>query len=157
MYNINNKDILCFVKRHAIIDYSKTKKDIPKKHCLALIAFLISKYNHENDKNDIEFIRIFTNLYTWLDKANWNNLKLTIRLPENILKEKWSNDELSMMSNHIEKSIKSYNKYLCLSNSVKLDNPFGLVEWIINVLELKFNNNQNLREIIKLFMDFGIF
>jgi hypothetical protein len=51
-----------FYKRH-VIDYSKQKKIwCQKKHCLALIAFLISKYNHENDKTilnlyeDYEFI-----------------------------------------------------------------------------------------------------
>jgi hypothetical protein len=61
------------------------------------------------------------------------------------------------MSNHIEKSIKSYNKYFMLICSVKLDNPFGLVEWIINVLELNLIIIKNLREIIKLFMDFEYF
>lgn len=157
MYNITNKDILHFVRRHSIIDYFKDKTTIPKKHCLALIAFLISKYQiNENDKNDAEFIRIFTNLHTWLDKADWNKSKLTLKLPDNISKEKWSNDELNMLSIYIDKSIKSYNKCLCLLQSNKLDNPVGLIEWIINVMQHKYSN-QNLKDIITLFIDLGLF
>lgn len=150
MYDLSNISIITYACRFAVINetYRRGTQNYIIQHITSLINFLNAEYVcDDNDKNDLEAYCLLSNLLTWISsiKNLDNKEKITLKLPDTITKSKWSNQELNIFSEHIKCSIK--NKGLLWFKHKELENPLGLVEWIINMMLQKYQD-PNLKRLL---------
>lgn len=158
MYEIEVVDVINFSNRFAIIEhfYKSTQCKYKKHHIVNLLCFLKNNFkSKDNDKHDIEFMRLILNLYEWITNIkNWKKVdKISLRMPDSIMHQKWSNIELDMFSTYLNDSIISKPSIMCFQSKKVLDNPLGIVDWLVNVLLQKYNNNTNLKQILNTFIE----
>lgn len=154
MYNLDSIDVINFLCKFAVIShhYKKDSKPYVQHHVLHLIEFLCEKFVSEpNDKNDGETLNLLSNLHTWLKNIkSWENKpKITLKLPDVITKNKWSNVELNVFSEHMSASIK--NTGVFFFKRKEIDNPLGIIEWLITMLLQKYSDPQ-LKQLLQTFI-----
>ena len=158
MFEVELIDVITFSSKFAILNQCYTK-DTPKckrKHVVHLAAFLKDHFKpKEGERNDVEFHRILTNLCDWLVKTkSWeNSSKVSLRLPDSVNTQKWSNVELDMLSEYITKMIKDQQN--CFMAIKELDNVFGLIEWLVAILSQKYTNT-HLKQVLSMFTETSI-
>lgn len=143
MYELEIVDVIGFCSRYAIINHTFKNKpnELQRQHILNFIAFMRDNFKaKEGDKNDLEFHRLMSNCYDWLKKTkNWKNKpKITLRFPDTVAPNKWTNAELDMFSGYLTDSIASTQT--CLVSKKEFENPLGIVEWLLSLLSQKYSN-----------------
>lgn len=154
MYELELTDVISFMTQYTIINdkYKVKDKWFVKYHVLSLVSFLKSTFvPKDNEKNDLEYVRLLSNLEEWLKTIrNWKKQpKISLRLPDNVSVQKWSNGELDMFSDIISQSISVAGCNIW--ESKQLTNPCGVVEWLVNVLLQKYSNH-HLKVILQRFL-----
>jgi hypothetical protein len=144
MYELEIVDVIGFCSRYAIINhtYQKKQHELHRQHILNFVAFMRDNFKaKEGEKNDLEFHRLISNCHDWLKKTkNWKKKpKITLRLPETVAANRWTNVELDMFSGYITESISTTNK-ACVLPRKEFENPLGIVEWLLSVLSQKYTN-----------------
>jgi hypothetical protein len=154
MYDLEVIDVISFITKYTMINeqYKVGDEKFYRLHVLSLLSFLkVTFAPKENEKNDTEYLRLLVNLEEWLKNLKqWKKQpKISLRLPDNVFVQKWSNGELDMFSDIISQSISVASCHIWQSKH--LTNPCGVVEWLINVLLQKYPN-QHLKYILHRFL-----